>query len=107
MKFKELSAGEISKSALLILQHEYKGVVWRQNNVRAVRGRTFTGRKGVADIQGFQKETGKMILAEVKKIGDTFKKEQIELLTDLHNNGGIALWATQEGLKVVVKKFIS
>lgn len=96
----------ITKIALSILKHEYKVEAWRQNNVRAVRGRTFVGRKGVSDLVGFTLDRGVMVMAEVKTLTDKFSTDQIELLTALHNAGGVALVAMQEDLKVVVKPFI-
>lgn len=111
LKLPELSAGTIRATALNILNHEWYIEAWINNNL-AVRGRKFIGRKGVGDIIGFVRkdspyhEPGTMAACEVKKIGDTFKPDQIEFLTNLHNNGGIALQATQEGLHVKIKKFI-
>lgn len=105
VKCKEMSAGEIAKKALTILNFDYDCECWRNNNI-TVKGRKFTGRKGVSDIIGFQRKTGKVLFAEVKAKGDKFSADQIELLTNIHNNGGLALQATQEGLIVVVKPFI-
>lgn len=100
-----LSAGKIKSIALDILKYEYNGDVWLQNNI-AVRGRKFIGRKGLGDIIGYEKTTGRMIVCEAKTVNDILSDAQKDLLTKVHNAGGIALLATQEGIKVVVKKYI-
>lgn len=100
----EMSAGDIRGHALKIL-NERNIEAWIQNNV-TIRGRKFIGRKGVCDIMGYHRLTGLITACEVKKIGDTFKKDQIEMLTKIHKAGGIALQARQEGLKVIVKNYI-
>lgn len=98
----ELSASQITSSAKKELT--LRGVkIWRNNNL-AVKGRKFIGERGVPDLIGYKK--GLFVGCEIKKIGDKFKKEQIDFLTDLHNAGGIALYATQEGNRVVIKSFI-
>ncbi|HEX8331899.1 MAG TPA: hypothetical protein VF622_04710 [Segetibacter sp.] len=102
---KEYSAGEIRKVAMNILKHEYGAEVWMNNNL-AVRGRKFIGRKGVADIIGYTKDRGVMVMCEIKTLNDTFSDEQIELLNDLQRCGGVALVAYQDGIKIEVKPFI-
>lgn len=99
----ELSASQITLSAKKELT--LRGVkVWRNNNL-AVRGRKFIGEPGASDMIGYTKQ-GLICAVEVKTIKDKFSKEQIEFLTELHNAGGIALYATQEGNHVVIKSFI-
>lgn len=61
--YRELSAGEIKDEVLLILKAR-NCEVWRQNNI-AVRGRKFTGKKGLSDIQGYVKSTGVAVYAEM------------------------------------------
>lgn len=86
-----LTKSHIRKIAIEILT--YRGCeVWSQNNARVVRGRTFTGRKGVADIIGWNKE-GLWIAAEVKTRNDKLSIEQKDWLSKLSNAGGIALVA--------------
>lgn len=104
LKIPEMSAGEIAKHALIILDKEYNIEAWRQNNL-AVRGRKFIGKPGLSDCLGFHRLTGKIALCEIKTIGDVFSKDQIKLLTQVHEAGGVALIAIQEGLRVKVKYF--
>lgn len=97
---KELSKGDITKSALTELK--LRGVTcWAQNNL-AVPGRKFIGRKGVSDIIGFVRNTGLFVVCEVKTINDDFSDDQKEFLTEVKNAGGIALVATQIGLQVAI-----
>lgn len=60
--------------------------VWRQNQV-PVKGRRFIGMKGLSDIQGYCKATGKAVYCEVKSKGDKLREEQINFLN----------WSTQAG----------
>lgn len=100
---KELTAGQITAHALKVLDLQgYE--VWRSNNL-PVRGRLFIGRKGVADIMGFHRTSGKLIATEVKKIGDTLKPAQIEFLSQVKRSGAVALIATQRGGEVVIEEF--
>lgn len=102
IKIKALTASEITTIAMNILNYEYNAEVWRQNNL-TVKGRKFTGRKGVADIIGFLRNNGVMVQCEVKTLTDSLSQDQIELLTQLHNSGGIALVAYQDSVKVKIK----
>lgn len=80
MKTSILTTGEITKQAIKVL--DLMGFeCWRNNNVRAVPGRTFTGKKGVPDVIGFERSSGKFLLAETKNKGDKMSDEQTELLT--------------------------
>lgn len=102
-KIKELSASEITQQTLKILSLQgYE--VWRSNNL-AVKGRKFIGRKGVGDITGYCKKTGRRLECEVKKIGDTMKEEQHEFLMGILKAGGIALVARQQGREVVIEPY--
>jgi len=94
MSFEPLTTSEITNKALIELK--YRGwYCWRQNQIR-VPGRDFIGEPGLSDIIGFYKFDGRMLMCEVKKIGDTFSDIQRELLTKLKNAGGAALWATDD-----------
>lgn len=90
---RDLTKGEITKSAIEIL--EQRGIdCWMQNNL-AVKGRKFIGRKGIADIIGFHKQTGVFVGCEVKTVNDKLSDGQIVFLTLLSIAGGIALIARQ------------
>ena len=105
LKIPAYTKGKIREAGLLILDKEFNVEAWPQNNL-AVRGRKFIGRKGVADVIGYSRENGRIVMCEIKTVNDTFSKEQIDLLTDLHKCGGFALVALQEGVKIVVKPFV-
>lgn len=98
---KNLTASDLTKSALKELS--YRGFeVWRNNNVRAVAGRTFTGKKGIGDIIGFNKRTGIFLTAEVKAGKDKLSQEQADFLLSVQKAGGIALviHETSNGLQL-------
>ena len=100
---KQLSASEITQTAIKILT--LNGFeVWRNNNL-AVRGRKFIGRKGAADITGYEKRTGKRCECEVKAGKDILSKDQHEFLSDVALNGGYALIALQEGNRTVIRYY--
>jgi|DEB0MinimDraft_12_1074336.scaffolds.fasta_scaffold00129_5 hypothetical protein len=50
-------------------------------------------RKGVADIIGFQKKTGVFLAIEIKFGKDKLSADQINFLTEVVKNGGIAIVA--------------
>lgn len=86
----KLTASDLTKSALKELG--YRGIeVWRNNNVRAVPGRVFIGKKGVSDIIGFHKKTGVFFAGEVKAGKDKLSIEQIEFLQQVSLCGGISV----------------
>jgi hypothetical protein len=103
MKPKEMTAGQITAYALKVLDLQNMEV-WRSNNL-PVRGRAFIGRKGVADIMGFCRHSGRLVACEVKKIGDTLKPAQIEFLSQVKSSGAVALIATQRGGEVVIEEY--
>jgi len=70
-------------------------IIWRQNS-NPIPGRAFIGKVGAADITGFEKETGKRVECEVKKIGDRLSIDQKEFLQLVSENNGIALVCWQE-----------
>lgn len=105
VKYPEYSTSDITKTAINILTHEFNATVWRNNQI-PVRGQTFKGKKGVADLIGYTNDRAITVMCEVKKIGDRLSEDQIKLLTDLHEKGGVALIATQVEIKVVVIPFI-
>lgn len=85
-----LTASELTKSALIELG--YRNInAWRNNNVRAVAGRVFTGKKGVSDIIGFHKKTGVFFAGEVKAGKDKLSADQIDFLQAVSLAGGIAV----------------
>lgn len=88
-KTADISANTLTKQALKIL--DMKGYeVWRNNNL-AVRGRTFNGRRGVSDITGFHRSTGKFIACEVKAGKDRLTVDQAYFLDGVRKAGGIAI----------------
>lgn len=74
--------------------------VWRQNNI-AVRGRTFIGRKGVADIIGITKD-GRWVACEVKTLNDRLSDDQTNFLNQITHSGGLSFLAVQIGNQVKV-----
>lgn len=91
--FKELTASEITKDTLQILESR-NCYPWRQVNT-SVRNRKGIVKKGVSDVLFFNLSTCLFGACEVKKIGDTLRTEQIEFLIRVHEAGGMALVATQ------------
>ena len=88
----DLTCGIITKFALMKL--ESKGYyVWRCNNL-SVPGRKFIGERGVADITGFCKTTGKAVYCEVKTIKDKLSDYQIVFLNRAKNAGALCYLAT-------------
>ena len=83
------SANDLTKSVLSICS-AYSVNAWRQNNVRAVKGRTFTGKKGVPDVIGFTKK-GKFLGVEIKAGKDKLSPEQKQFHEDLKEKGGISV----------------
>jgi hypothetical protein len=91
---RELSASDITQTALALLKLQ-RVTAWRQNNL-TVRRRKGIVTKGVGDILGYTNNgQARFVGCEVKKIGDTLSKEQIEWLSSLSKSGGYALIATQ------------
>jgi hypothetical protein len=90
----ELTKGQIRKIALQLLNFR-NCEVWPQNNVRAVKGRSFIGRKGVPDIIGFHRKTGVAVYVDVKTVNDKLSSDQIELMTAATNAGCIVAVATE------------
>ena len=68
-------------------------IVWRQNNVGKVAGRYLSAKKGVPDIIGFQKVTGRSIFVEVKVGKDKLSAEQIKFLFDANRHNCFAIVA--------------
>lgn len=102
-KPREYTAGELTTWALAELDR--RGIeCWRSNNI-AVKGRRFIGRKGVPDIMGFSRSTGLLCGCEIKKIGDTLKPDQKELLGLIKASGAIALICRQEGSKMIIDNY--
>ena len=68
-------------------------VVWRQNSVGKTAGRFLSVKKGVSDIVGYEKGTGKFIAVEVKIGKDKLTDFQIEFLLGLSKNNCFAIVA--------------
>lgn len=102
--YRELTASEITKDCLLILQAR-NCKSWRQVNT-SVRNRKGVVTKGIPDVLFFNRSTGLFGAAEIKKIGDTLRPEQIEFLIELHESGGMALIGTQRGPDSVLVPFV-
>lgn len=101
---KQLTANQITQDALMILQGRGADV-WRNNQLR-VPGRPFRGRKGVADIIGFMRTTGLMVMCEVKALGDELSDDQITMLANLSKAGGFALIATEIAGRTTLNEFL-
>lgn len=69
---------------------------WRNNNNRAVPGRTFTGKYGVPDVCGYQRFTGLAMYCEGKSYKDVWSQEQFDFMERLTNNGGIGYVAYED-----------
>ncbi len=100
---KELTVSHITTAALQILESRFC-FVWRQNNL-AVRGRTFTGLKGVPDIIGFQKFTGVAVYCEVKTVNDKMSQYQIDFMNKAKTSGCHCLIATDVNGEVTLKEW--
>lgn len=100
---KELTASQITIEAIKILESRFC-FVWRQNNL-AVRGRTFTGLKGVPDILGYNKLTGISVFCEVKSKTDKMSEHQINFMTKAKTSGCHCLIATDVDGMVVIKEW--
>lgn len=88
---KELTAGQITRDAMVMLEERHC-FVWRNNNL-SVPGRKFTGLKGVPDIVGFQKMTGVAVYCEVKTKNDKFSEYQKNFMIRAKTAGCICLIA--------------
>lgn len=91
--YKELTASQLTRDALLILKN--RGVTaWRNNN-HATRGRRNNVQLGVSDIIGYHRFTAIAHWIEVKKIGDKLSPEQVIFLSRASKAGCICMIATQ------------
>ena len=88
----QLTAGMITKYALIKLE-QMGCYVWRCNNL-SIPGRKFIGERGVADIIGFHKSSGKAVYCEVKTIADKLSDYQIVFLNRAKNAGCLCYLAT-------------
>jgi len=68
-------------------------IVWRQNNVGKVAGRYLSAKKGVPDIIGYEKVTGRALYIEVKVGKDKLSAEQIKFLFDANRHNCFAIVA--------------
>lgn len=93
------TANDLTKAAVKLLG--LRGfVVWRNNNTAVYdpkirRFRRMSTRKGVSDITGYQKKTGRAIYVEVKVGADKLSDEQREFLIEALTNGCIAFECKQ------------
>lgn len=100
---KEFTASEITEYAMKVLGLlGYK--VWRNNNI-GIKGRPFTGLRGVGDLTGYKRFTGVRMECEVKKIGDKLKPDQKEFLDEAKKNGCDVFLATQKGNEISVDRY--
>jgi hypothetical protein len=98
---KELTAGQITRDAMLMLE-DRNCFVWRNNNL-AVPGRKFTGLKGVSDIIGFQKISGIAVYVEVKTKNDKVSEYQRNFMIRAKTAGCIVLIAYDDEGKTNLK----
>ena len=100
---KELTAGQITRDAMLMLEGMHY-FVWRNNNL-AVPGRKFTGLKGVSDITGFDKRTGKAVYCEVKSKNDKVSEYQRNFMVRAKTAGCIVLIAYDDDGQTKLKSW--
>lgn len=82
---KELTANELTTQIVSYLN--LTGFdVWRQNTVGKVAGRYLSAKKGIPDICGFQKVTGKAVYIEVKIGKDKLSSEQTKFLFEANRH---------------------
>lgn len=94
-RIREFTAKEIEEEAKLILKAR-GAVIWRQNSIGKLPGGRFASvKRGVADLIGYMKSTGVFVACEIKTLRDRLSQEQIEFLTQVQENNGFALVATQ------------
>jgi ketopantoate reductase len=89
------SANEMTKQILRWLNMN-GFVAWRNNTMGVWDAkkkiyRKHHGRKGVSDILGVQKKTGRFIGVEVKFGKDKLSKEQELFINDINRSGGFAI----------------
>ncbi len=77
--------------------------VWRQNNI-AVRGRKFTGRKGLPDLIGHT-SGGVAVYCEVKTEGDRLSDDQTAFLSEASRAGCVTLIAYQRSGVLYLKSW--
>lgn len=69
-------------------------VCWRQNNVAVCdkgQFRRFVGLKGVSDVIGFEKGTGRFLACEIKVGRDFLSEDQKQFLSAVVRAGGVGL----------------
>lgn len=98
-----MTSNQITKH--VIEELTWKGFhVWRQNQV-PVRGRGFIGQKGLPDVVGFCKKSGKALYAEIKGEGDSLSEVQIEFMTKAKEAGCIVMIAQFKKGKYELREF--
>lgn len=98
----DLTASELTKYA----KDYFKRIGYRINRVNniPVRRRKGTIEKGWADLQGYT-DKGIYVACEIKKLGDTISKEQMERLHDVRLCGGKAYICTEDEGKPFLIEF--
>lgn len=99
-ELKPLTKDQIAKSAIEELTRN-GARVRKVHNVPVNKNRRHHIQKGNVDIQGFS-SAGLCLYCEVKTLNDRFSKEQIEILDDLDNCGGLSFVAVQVGTQVKI-----
>ena len=85
-----MTANELTQAILKYLNAQPNTLAWR-NVANRVKGRRFTGKKGVGDIIAVHK--GRHVEVEVKVGADQMRPEQIEHCAAVENAGGVYLVA--------------
>lgn len=98
------TAAQITRTAILQLEAR-SCYVWRANNL-PVPGRKFIGERGMPDICGFHKTSGKAVYCEVKTSSDRMSEAQINFMIRAKAAGCFCLIATEERGNIIVKDWI-
>lgn len=87
------NANQLATYAVKVFTHA-GWVAWRQNNTAICdRGqfRRFVGLKGVSDVIGFHKETGRFLACEIKVGSDRLSPDQEKFLHAVNRAGGLGI----------------
>ena len=87
------NANQLAAYAVKVFQHA-GWVAWRQNNVAVCdkgQFRRFAGLKGVSDVIGFHKDTGRFLACEIKVGKDRLSPDQEQFLQSVNRAGGLGL----------------
>jgi len=104
------ATNQITKNLLLVL-NSIGFYAWRQNNA-AVYDAKFGGfrsnsaKKGISDVIGFHKHSGKFIACEIKTGKDKLSVHQTEFLNQVERSGGYSFVVkTIEDVQIIAKLF--